>query len=284
MALDIDDAFITQFEDEVHEAYQRMGSKLRGTVRTVNGVNGSKTTFQKVGKGAAGTKTRHGLVPTMNADHSQVEVTLTDYYAGDWVDKLDELKTNVQERQVVTNAGAYALGRKTDAILIDAIGATSNNTATGVTLTDGMTLSNALSIYEVFGNADIPEDGGRFAVVGYRQWAQLLQINEFASADYVSEQDKPYTTQLRPKEWIGFNWMPHTNAGDEGKLLTGDGTTNCLFYHSTAVGHAIGSDVETDISWHGDRASYFVNNMMSMGAVIIDENAVYELPFTDSPS
>ena len=35
MANTIDTAFIRQFESEVHLAYQRMGSKLRNTVRTV---------------------------------------------------------------------------------------------------------------------------------------------------------------------------------------------------------------------------------------------------------
>ena len=41
MALDISDAFITQFESEVHVAYQRMGSKLRPLARNITGVTGS---------------------------------------------------------------------------------------------------------------------------------------------------------------------------------------------------------------------------------------------------
>ena len=43
----IDKAFTKQFEAEVHQAYQRMGSKLRNTVRTKNGVRGSSTIFQR---------------------------------------------------------------------------------------------------------------------------------------------------------------------------------------------------------------------------------------------
>src|SRR3546814_21149017 len=97
-----------------HEAYQRRGSKRRNTLRQKNNVQGPSTTFQKVGKGAASTKARHGKVPVMNVDHEPVEVQLADYYAGDWVDRLDELKTNIDERMVIANAGAYALGRKTD--------------------------------------------------------------------------------------------------------------------------------------------------------------------------
>jgi hypothetical protein len=108
----IDQAFIKQFEEEVHQAYQRMGSKLRNTVRMKNGVRGSSTVFQKVGKGSAATKARHGKVPVMNVDHTPVECQLLDFYAGDWVDHLDELKTNIDERQVLANAGASLLAAR----------------------------------------------------------------------------------------------------------------------------------------------------------------------------
>ena len=65
MSTSIDQAFIKQFEKEVHMAYQRQGSKLRNTVRTINNVNGSSAVFQKIGKGTASTKSTHGMVPVM---------------------------------------------------------------------------------------------------------------------------------------------------------------------------------------------------------------------------
>ena len=106
MATSIDQAFIKQFEREVHESYQRQGSKLRNTVRTISEVQGSTAVFQKVGKGTASTKSTHGMVPVMNLAHSAIECALQDYYAGDWVDRLQELKVNIDERQVIANAGA----------------------------------------------------------------------------------------------------------------------------------------------------------------------------------
>ena len=51
MSAQITNAFITQFEAEVHMAYQRMGSKFKDLVRTVNGVSGESVKFQKVGTG-----------------------------------------------------------------------------------------------------------------------------------------------------------------------------------------------------------------------------------------
>ena len=126
MAVDITDAFIKQYESDVFIAFQRMGSKLRNTVRIKNGVNGSSTFFQKAGSGAATQKSRHGNVSPMNIDHSNVECTLADWYAADYIDKLDELKINIDERMVVAQNAAAALGRKTDEMIITQLDATTN--------------------------------------------------------------------------------------------------------------------------------------------------------------
>ena len=120
MANTIDTAFIKQFETEVHIAYQRMGSKLRNTVRTSN-VTGSVARFQVIGKGVANTKSRNGNVTPMELAHTTVEATMADFYAPEYIDKLDELKTNINERQAVAQSAAAALGRKTDELIYAAM-------------------------------------------------------------------------------------------------------------------------------------------------------------------
>lgn len=175
MSTSIQHAFVKQFEAEVFQAYQRMGSKLRATVRNKSGVVGSSTIFQKVGKGIAATKSRHGSVPVMNLDHSSIEVTLQDYYAGDWVDRLDELKISIDERQVIANAGAYALGRKTDEMVINALNGKTNIIPAGTTPT-GLTLEKIQKALEMLGANEVPDDGERYAVVGWKQWSDLLGL------------------------------------------------------------------------------------------------------------
>ncbi|WP_029009198.1 phage capsid protein [Azospirillum halopraeferens] len=267
MATTVAQAFVKQFEREVHEAYQRMGSKLRNTVRTKNNVQGASTIFQKVGKGTAATKARHGAVPVMNLDHTPVECLLGDFYAGDWVDKLDELKTNIDERQIIAGAGAYALGRKTDELLITAMDQSGNFAGAA---NDGMTRAKVLAAFEILGGADVPDDGQRYAVVGWKQWSQLLSIEEFASSDYVGSEELPWRG-TQAKRWLGTLWIPHSG------LTLQDGARLCHWYHKTAIGHASGTDVKTDITWHGDRAAHFVNNMMSQGACLIDATGVVTL-------
>lgn len=266
MSASIDQVFAKQFQSEVHDAYQRQGSKLRPTVRSKTGVRGASTAFPIVGRGIAAAKARNGAVPVMNLSHSNVECFLQDYYAGEWIDRLDELKTNIDERQVVANAGAYALGRKTDELIIAALDTATNEavgTAAGTTDTDGLTRAKVLKAFEMLGAADVPDDGNRFAIVGWKQWSELLQIQEFANSNYVGDDELPWKgTQV--KRWLGATWMPHSGLTKSGNLRF------CYFYHKTAIGHAVAQEVVTDITWHGDRAAFFVNNMMSQGATLID--------------
>ncbi|PCI96666.1 MAG: hypothetical protein COB14_09860 [Alphaproteobacteria bacterium] len=276
MSTTIDQAFIKQFEREVHEAYQRQGSKLRNTVRTITGVNGSGAVFQKVGKGTASTKATHGMVPVMNLDHSNIEVILSDYYAGDWVDRLDELKTNIDERQVIANAGAQALGRKTDELVINALAGASANIITDSNI--GLTKDKILSAFETFGENDVPDDGQRFCIVGWKQWSDLLSIDEFVNADYIGAENLPFSSITQAKMFLGTIFIPHS-----GLPVDGSDIRSCYYYHKTAVGHAAASDVQTDVSWHGDRASHFVNNMMSQGAGLIDDTGIVTINCDETP-
>ena len=275
MSTTLDQAFIKQFEREVHEAYQRQGSKLRNTVRTLSNINGSSAVFQKVGKGTASTKSTHGMVPVMNLDHTSVEATLQDFYAGDWVDRLEELKTNIDERQVIAAAGANALGRKTDELIITALATGStNNIADGNT---GLTKTKILQAFEAFGDNDVPDDGQRYCVVGWKQWNQLLSLDEFVRAEYIGSENLPFSTITQAKMWLGTIFIPHSG------LPVASDIRSCFWYHKSAIGHAAATDVQTDISWHGDRAAHFVNNMMSQGAALIDDAGVIKIDCDETP-
>ena len=272
----INNSFLQHFQAEVVTAYQQMGSKLRNTVRVKDQVQGSSTTFQIIGTGTAQTKTRNGQVPVMEVAHTPITCTLADYYAGEWIDSLDELKIGHDERRAVAQAGAYALGRKTDNLIITAM-ATSTTTVTNTPA--ALTKSLLLDAFDKLNTNDIPDDGERYALVGPDQWNDLLGITEFSSADYVGNQG-PYVAGCETRKWLGINWIMING------LPTGtDGSNNpyhtCFVYHKNAVGLAIGMDIKTDITWHGDRAAHFINNMMSQGACLIDKNGVVTMKCLD---
>lgn len=270
----ISTSFVEEFESGVHMAYQRMGSKLRNTVRTRSGVK-NKTTFQKIGKGFATTKSRHGNIAPMNLEHTNVNVTVEDYFAGEWIDDLDQLRINHDEMNVAQQSGAYALGRKTDDLILAAMTTT---TSAHDETSNGITLSWALELMEKFGNNNVPDDGKRFVVVGWEQWSQLMSIDQFSRAEYIGEAQLPFPLGMTAKNWLGFTWFAHGGlTGLNGSGAAGTTHRECFAYHSDALAHAIGADVSSNMQYHNDKDSYFVMNKMQMNAVLIDEEGVFEM-------
>ena len=265
MASTIDTAFIKQFESEVHMAYQRMGSKLKNTIRNQQ-VSGNVVRFQKIGAGTASTKSRNGNITPMELVHTNVEATMEDHYAAEYIDKLDELKTNIDERQAVATSAAAALGRKTDELIYTAMDAGANSTQIHDT-SSAIEKADLLSLFETFGTANVPEDGQRYLAMHPKGFADLFLINEFASSDFVGEQNLPFAGGMTMKQFLGFNIFS-TSAITAGKNIA---------YHQNAVGIGVNSEVSTEVNYIPEKVSHLTTSMMSMGAVVIDDNGVYEV-------
>ena len=269
MATSITNAFITQFESEVHMAYQRMGSKLKNIVRNVSGVQGNTVKFQKVAKGTANTKARHAEVVAMDLSHTNVSATLDDYYAADFVDKLDELKTNIDERQVIAQSAAYALGRKTDDVIrdvMDAGTAFANNVNSDAST--AMSLVKAKNMMETFNGNDVPDDGQRYWVVGPKQWSDLLGIDQFTRVEYVGQNELPFAGGMTAKRWLGFLWFVHSG------LTVGSGDRYTLAFHKSSVGLGVGSDVKTEVNYIPEKVSHLITSHLSLGSVLIDDTGL----------
>ena len=271
MSTSISNSFIAQYVADVHQAYQQRGSKLRGTVRLKTGVTGATAVFQKNGKGSAGKKTRHGNVPLMNIDHASVTATLEDWYGADYVDKLDELKTNTDERLVVANAGAYALGRKVDELIVAKLAQASTVVPQAAS---GLTKAKVLEAFAALNGKDVPDDGNRFAVVGAHQWNELLDISEFKSADFAGDR-YPWLKGTESRTWLGITWMFHTG------LPISAGTRKCFLYHRSAIGLAEAQEVKVFTDWVPEKAAHLVDHMLSAGACLIDEDGVVEIDCDD---
>ena len=69
------------------------------------------------------------------------------------------------------------------------------------------------------------------------------------------------------KEFLGFKIFS-TNAVSGGKNFA---------YHTTAIGIGVNSDVSTEINYVAEKVAHLSTSMMSMGAVAIDDNGIYEV-------
>ena len=291
MATQISNSFVVQYEKEVHHLFQKRGAILGTTVRRKDGVVGSSTTFQKIGKGTATTKARHGVITPMNQDHTAISCTISDFYAGDWVDKLDEAKTNIDERMAIAQGGAWALGRKVDNQLFTAMTGTTETTVTFSKAGYAEVRNSLLEAAETLDLNDAPNDGQRYGALTPNGWACAMTAPEFASADYIGSDGLPFTQGApvsRFKEFMNIKWTVHS-----GCINVNTSTAECFAWHKSAIGYATGAHagnvaangaVSADITWHGDRAAHFVNHSMSGGACLIDTTGVVQLTIDDTGS
>ena len=289
MSLTIDNSFVRQYERDVHDVFQMEGSVLKPGVRLKNDIIGESTTFQKAGKGVATTKARHG----MNQTHTAITCTLADFYAGDWVDRLDEAKTNIDERGVIARGGAMALGRKVDNQIFTSLDATTQTVRT-ITITSSATIKNSITqvIKDLIIN-DAFEPGQMYGVMSPVGWQMFMTIDQFSNADYVGSDGRPFKVGPFAKgkfiDWLGVLWTTHSaNPG------VGTGTSKMFVWNKRAIGYATGKHaanlagtmgketaIGADITWHGDRAAHFVNHAMSGGACLIDDTGVIEMNMND---
>jgi len=287
MSTTINNAFITQYERDVHDVFQRDGSVLKPTVRYKSDVVGSVATFQKIGTGVATTKARHGTITPMNQTHTAISTTLADFYAGDWVDKLDEAKINIDERMAIARGGAKALGRKVDSQIFTTLDSTSQSTVTIAVGTSAAVRNGLLGMIKALIANDAYDPGNMYGVMSPTLWAMASTISEFASSDYVGTDGMPYKGGAAVgnyKRWAQVLWTVH--SGNPGVATS---TSKVFVWNKTAVGYAAGktpanlagtmsgeTSIGADITWHGDRAAHFVNHAMSGNSVMIDDGGVIE--------
>lgn len=294
MSTQIDNSFVRQYERDVHDVFQMDGAILKKGVRMKTDVVGDSTTFQKAGKGVATTKARHGTITPMNQDHTAIVCTLADFYAGDWVDRLDEAKINIDERGVIARGGARALGRKVDNQIFTVLDTTSQTTLL-VTLTSSATIVQSFTnVVQTLIGLDSYEPGMMWGVLSPFAWQALMTAEQFQNADFVklegTEFVKSAPVKGAVKSWLGIMWMVHSaNPG------VGTASSNMFIWHKEAVGYATGKHaanlagtmgketaIGADITWHGDRAAHFVNHAMSGGACLIDDTGVIQLDIDDT--
>lgn len=268
MSTSFDQTFIDLFGSEIHAAYQRKGSKLRGLCHNVSGVGGDTYRFPKLGSAVANQKARNSNVVAMDAAHDFVTATLADWYAPEYTDKLDEMKTNISIRAGYVNNAMWALGRRTDQIIIDAWSLTPDEIVTSGG-SAGLSEANVNAHREHFDNLDVDYEG-RFAVISPIGLSQLIELTngEFIDADLRgSFGPETYNTGKPVGKWLGFNWLVHSG-------LTVSGTDrDCYFGHVDATGLVTGKEISVEVNYIPQMVADLVNAHMSQGAVLIKDDA-----------
>lgn len=277
----IQNAFIEEYNADVHLLFRQMGSRLMNTTRKGT-VRAKSVYFQTFGHLAAQQKTRNAQHTFLDPAHANVKADMADWYVPTLIDDLDLLKLNIDEKNAHVRAHVAALGQKVDDILLDTMIAGAETDLGDNTAAFGY--GHAMRIVTGFQTREVPDDGQRYCALHPYAWSQLLQVPEFSNADYVGSDQLPYGGGMTAKRWMGVLWfaLPNIYLGDGAGAGTaptgGDDTTNVannVAWHRSVVGHGVNKEIDTIWDWENTYSAWSCVSAMSLGAAIIEDKGCF---------
>lgn len=268
--------FQRQYRDEFVEGFEDGQSILRATTVQESVNSGNEAVFLVADSGSAEAVNRgaDGLIPARTDSNAQNTATLKE-----WHDLVRKTKFNIfasqgNQRRIMQSTAMKVVNRKIDDIIIAQLDTATNNTG----VTAQASLDMVVWARTILGNnfVDITDEDNMFALVTPAFDGYLMQIPEFASADYVEV--KPFTGPARRfRRWAGFNWMCHprlTNSVGAG----GDGTSEqCYFYHRDAIGCAVDKEgIESPVGYDEEQAYSWARVSIHMGSVLLQNSGVVQ--------
>lgn len=191
-----------------------------------------------------------GNTTTFSGPNGPVDCNLEQYFVGDWCENAKETLNNPTVADMTSMVTALNMNRKANKLIVDAICNSEHEYATGDMLDIG-TLCDVLQ-------KDVQEEF--HAVVCFQQWELIKKLAKTGDKDI--EESEP---------WMGIHWHLISDLPEI------DGKRRCFIYHRDAIGFADSGQFEVDATWHGERAQYFINTSLKMGACVINPAHIYEI-------
>jgi len=265
-------AFQTQYRDEFIAGFEDRMSRLRACCITEAVIKGNAATFLVADSGSASATTRgvNGLIPARADNLTQTSATLEE-----WHDLVRKTNFNIfssqgNQKRIMQETTMAVINRKIDDQVIAQLDTATQDCGAAVTAS----LDLVVKAKVILGNAFVPteEEDNMFAVVTPAFNGYLLQVKEYASAEYVEV--KPLSGPARKfRRWAGVNWMEHPR-------LTGVGTSaeKCYMFHRNALGHAADTaGMDSLVGYDGEQGYSWARASMHMNAKLIQNTGVVQM-------
>ena len=286
MSVQITTAFVEQYKSNVFHLAQQKGSKLRDAVRTES-IVGKSHFFERIGSTAAVKRTsRHADTPRVDTPHSRRKVTMDDYDWADLIDDSDKVRLLISPQSEYAKAGAYAMGRTMDDVIIaaatgNAFGGVSGGSTIALPSgqkiahgSTGLTIAKLISAKEKLDAANVDPDEARTLVCSAKQISDLLGTTQITSSDFNSVKA---LVQGDIDTFMGFKFIRSERLGTDS-----NGNRQVLAFTNTSMGLALGKDIQTKISERADKNySTQVYLCMTIGATRVEDEKVVEIACTE---
>jgi hypothetical protein len=271
MSLNFTNIYETSFDSQAKLAYERRGMRLPGTCRMATQVVGKEHKFPVYGNPQdAASKAQYESFATAGKGGTKGFVTapLTTNFWHDWVDEDDMTSSTVDD---VANSSLEAIntvGKKSDDKIVTALSAAATNVV--AVAATGLTKAKCVKGVELLNKNNVPMDD-RFALVDAEQWSNLLDIEQFASQDYIGSDNLPWLTSANARIWLGVTWILFPGL----PLSTKD--RSCFMYHRSAIGYANSIPLKTSVDMIDDRDAWLIKAKCRDGSIILDDNGVVKI-------
>lgn len=287
MAITIDKASLKTFEDNVRHKAQQEESALRRWVQEKNKTT-SEHSFKITGTRALSEapKTRRQATPVNDQEWANRVAIPASYDDGEIVDHEDIAKMIIDPMSAITTSMSYAVNRKYDALLINALDANALDEAQAVNVfpagqywgdySEEISLKAVTQIAKKFAVNEVPDAVEKVAVIGPNQAEKLLHDPKATNADYVNA--KQLVEGGFVKRWMGFSWIRSnlliTPAPEQIK---------CAFFTRAAMGLLVIEDLFTRVGERPD-LSYAMQAYIRIhaGAVRVQDEQIVMAKFKDT--
>lgn len=272
-----DSAFQKQYRQEFIAGFEQGQSLLRSSVTTEAVIKGNEAVFLVADTGNAEPVTRglDGNIPSRPDNLNQYTATLVE-----WHDKPKRTNFNIfasqgDGRRIMQTGTTKVMNRKIDQDIIGQLNTGTQNTGAAA----AASLAMVMKARTMLGNSevDIEELDNMFFVCTPAFMGNLLQVTEFASADYVDIKPLNGPTR-RMVRWAGFNWVEHPR-------LPGRGTNaaKCFAYHRNAIGHAVNTgEMSVNAGYNDEDDYYWARSSIFMGSKLLQNSGVVVVNHDDT--
>lgn len=262
---------VEQFISEYIATFEQDYSMLKIGCMKETLIKGNVATWLVAGSGGETAVTRgsNGYIPYKSPSNTQVSCTINERHAPFEMTGFDIFANQGDQRQIMMKAAQSVMHRDIDQAIIDQLDTAT--VTTGSAATASLDLVNKAIVK--LGNAEVPltEEDKLFAAITPAFQAYLMQITEFASADYVDV--KPFAGPMkRARRWAGINWMVHPN-------LTGVGTAaeKCYLWHQRALGHAANTaEMKVDADYERKQQISWTNATLFHNAKVLQTTGIVQ--------
>lgn len=296
MSYTVNTAFVQQFKNNLELLVQQKGSIMLPVV-SAERITGKYTHFDRLGSGEASeVLTRHGDTPSpLNLAHSRRRCILRTFDAAELVDNADKVRMLIDPTSEYSTSIAYALGRKADDIILAGLYGTayavdSSDSQTSVALSDlgssqqiidedTGTANTDLTVAKLRAakkrlmknNVDLQSETPVCAHDGQALTDGLLAETSVTSSDYNTVKA---LVAGEVNTFMGFRFVWCERLADS-QHLTSEGFARAIVFVPSAIGVAMGRDINVRISERDDkRYSTQVYGAMDIGAVRRQEEKV----------